>query len=333
MRKILILVLALVALWIGYWMVAARAVENGLTDWFEARRAEGWQAEYSDLNTHGFPYRFNTTIRDLSLADPRAGLAWSTPVFEIFALAFKPNHIIANWPEAQTFATPFQTVAITSEKMAGSIVFEPGTALTLDRTSFELAGVKLDSTLGWQSSLEKGRFATRQTIGRENAHDIFFEATRLRPSRGILAVLDPASLLPRKLEMLRLDMTVGFDAPWDRLAIERRRPQITSIRLKDLRGTWGHLDLRMAGQLDVGRDGTPVGAIEIRATNWRDMLGVAVDAGLVPGNISGTLEKALEMLAGMTGDPDTLDTTLTFKNGRMSFGPIPLGYAPNLTLR
>ncbi len=333
MRKVFKIFLVLIALWSGYWYLGARAVETGLVAWFDARRSEGWQSEYSALETHGFPYRFNTTIRDLELADPRSGIAWRAPTFQIFALAYKPNHIIALWPTEQLLATPLQKVTVTNEKMAGSVVFEPGTALTLKRASFELQDFALSSSAGWKTSLEKGLIATRQTAGHENAHDIFFEAGAVRPSRRILALLDPAQVLPQSLETLRLDMAVGFDAPWDRFAIERRRPQITSVKLKDMQGTWGQLDLRAAGDLAVDKSGVPSGRIAIRAANWRGMLRVAVDAGLVPEAISDTLGNALEMLAGMSGDPDTLETDLIFRNGRMSFGPIPLGRAPRLVLR
>lgn len=44
-------------------------------------------------------------------------------------------------------------------------------------------------------------------------------------------------------------------------------------------------------------------------------------------------EKMLELLAGLQGNPEDLDTTLQIKAGRMWLGPIPLGQAPRLQLR
>ena len=46
-----------------------------------------------------------------------------------------------------------------------------------------------------------------------------------------------------------------------------------------------------------------------------------------------TVERALEALAGTSGSRDTLDATLTFRNGRIFYGIIPLGPAPRLILR
>ncbi len=332
--RILTAVVIIAALgWGGYWYVGASAVENGLRDWVEQRRTEGWLAEYTTLNTRGFPHRFDTTITDLELADPRSGAAWNMPKLRVISLSYRPNHIIAIWPEKQTFASPWQKITMTSDDMRASIVFEPDTALTLERSSFVLSNVSLSSSLGWTASLESGEFYTRQTVGQENAHDIYFAAQNLRPSDGFLAALDPARALPDVITTLKIDSTLEFDAPWDRTAIERRRPQPTALKLKLLQASWGDLDLQAAGNLEVRAGGVLEGRIMIKAVNWREMLQIGVSTGLVPENLSMSLERALEVLAGMSGSPKSLDAPLIFSGGRASFGPIPLGSAPKLRLR
>ena len=130
-----------------------------------------------------------------------------------------------------------------------------------------------------------------------------------------------------------IEANVTFDAPWDRHAIEDRRPQITALDLRGLRATWGRMELEAAGDLTVDAGGTPDGRITVRAVNWRDMIGVVRASGLVPEGFIPTIEAALEALAGLSGRPDTIDAPLSFQNGFVSFGPIPLGRAPNLTIR
>jgi hypothetical protein len=203
----------------------------------------------------------------------------------------------------------------------------------LDRSTFVLSAIEMTSTEGWTARIDEGRLATRQTEGQENHHDIGFEANRVRPADPILATLDPAGLLPEEIETLRIDATMGFDAPWDRFAIERARPGITEVDLREVHASWGEMDLRVAGQLDVDRAGVPTGQITIRAENWRQMLEVARRAGLVPSALEGTVAGVLEMVAGMSGQPDTIDAPLNFRNGRVAFGPIPLGPAPRFVLR
>ncbi len=332
--RILTAVVIIAALaWGGYWYVGASAVENGLRSWIEQRRTEGWLAEYVTLNTRGFPHRFDTTITGLELADPRSGLAWNMPQLRIISLSYRPNHLIAIWPEEQSFASPWQKITMISDDMRASIVLVPDTALTLERSSFVLSNVSLRSSLGWTASLEEGEFHTRQTVGQENAHDIYFEARNLRPSDGVLAALDPARALPDVLTALKIDSTVEFDTPWDRTAIERRRPQPTALKLKLLQARWGDLELQAAGDLEVRAGGVLEGQIMIKAVNWREMLQIGVSTGLVPENLSTSVERALEVLAGMSGSPKSLDAPLNFRNGLVFFGPLPLGPAPRLQLR
>jgi hypothetical protein len=333
MRKLITLILVVSGLWAGYWFVGSTAVERELTSWLSDRQSEGWIAEFETLNTRGFPNRFDTTITDVRLADTRTGVAWQAAFFQIFALSYKPNHIIAVWPDEQSLSTPYQRIAISNDKMRGSVVFEAGTALTLDRSDLELENFGLRSNLGWSARVGKGQLSTRQTNSNDNSYRIWFEASAVYPSAAMLARLDPASVFPDVFDTLTIDTTLTFDAPWDRFAIEQNRPQITHLNLTELHAIWGNLDLRAAGKLTVDAHGIPSGEITIKAKNWRDMLKIAVDTGAVPNSLIMIVTRALEVLAKMTGDPNTLDAPLTFSNGHIALGLIPLGPAPRLLIR
>ncbi|MBV0912612.1 DUF2125 domain-containing protein [Anianabacter salinae] len=333
MRKLIWVLLALAALWGGYWFIGSTAVERGIAGWLDARAAEGWVAEYDDVTTRGFPNRFDTTVTGIRLADPATGVAWTAPFFQMLALSYKPNHIIAVWPNEQSVASPFEKVAVTSDDMRGSVIFEAGTALTLDHATFVLDNIALSSDAGWQASATSARLATRQTAALQNSHDIGFEADTVTLTEGFRASVDPAGVLPDAVQRMRIDATVGFDAPWNRFAIEDRRPQVTRIELREMQARWGEMDLRLAGELDVDAAGVPTGKITVRAENWRQMFDMARAAGLIPDMLAPTAERGLAALAGMSGQPETLDAPLTFRNGIVAFGPIPIGQAPNLTIR
>ena len=333
MRKLLVVVLVGALAWGGYWFIGQRAVESGLASWIEQRRDEGWAADYLALNTRGFPSRFDTTITDLQLADPETGLAWTAPYFQILALSYRPNQIIAVWPDEQIIATPLQRTTVTSDRMRASVNLHPGPSLALDRSVFELGNVRLVSTDGWSTGIDKGSLATRPTVGKSNSHDIAFDATGVRPSRDLLNLLNLIGTLPDVFERLHIETTVAFDAPWDRHAIEERRPKITKFSLNKLDAKWGQMDLQAAGELDVDATGIPTGRITLRAENWRDMLQIAVTSGMIPKNLEPTIARAMQLLAEMSGNPKTLDAPLSFQNGLMSFGPIPIGFAPRLVIR
>ena len=147
MRRLLVVVLVAALAWGGYWFVGARAVESGLTAWIDQRRAEGWAADYATLNTRGFPNRFDTTITDLQLADPHTGVAWTAPFFQILALSYRPNHVIAVWPDSRRSNAAAKHLA-DQRHDARLCRTAPGPSLELDRSTFELVNVKLDIPRG-----------------------------------------------------------------------------------------------------------------------------------------------------------------------------------------
>lgn len=333
MRKIaLILVIAALG-WSGYWLAGSIALTRAVTGWFEARSAEGWLANLGDVSVSGFPGRFDMRLTRPELADPDTGIAWSAPAFDFTARSASPTRITATWPGIQTLASPFERIEIVSDRMEGTVGFAPNTALALRNSDIALENVRLTSTAGWAGHLASGRLVTMRAERGANAHEILFDASDLTLPRAIRSLLDPTDALPEAVGRMRLDAYADFDAPWDRRALEDRRPQITALELDDLRATWGELELRAAGQLVVDGAGVPTGEITVKATNWREMLAIAEATGAVPTELVPTAERALEFLARLSGPENTLDAPLSFRRGNVSLGPIPLGRAPRLTIR
>jgi hypothetical protein len=333
MRRTLVILAVVAALFTAYWFAVARGVDGGLRAWFAARQADGWVAEYATLGTTGFPRRFETAVTDLTLADPATGLAWTAPRFAFEAGAFKPHRITARWPEEQTVASPWERITIASDRFDASIEFVPGTRLELRAVEANLAGVALASTLGWETQFAVGAVSAALMDGQPNAYAVRIEAANVVLPADLRRTLDPARLLPDVVEGLVATAEVTFDAPWDRFAVEEARPQVTTLSIGDLRAQWGGIELRAAGDLSVDQQGVPDGRIVLKVTNWRDLLRVAENAGLLPEPLMPTIERAFEILAGLSGPADTLDAPLTFANGIVSFGPVPLGPAPRIAIR
>ena len=331
MRILLGVILGAAILWSGYWYIGAMRTENGLRDWLDQRDHAGWVANYGEVDTRGFPNRFDSTITDIELADPATGIAWSAPFFQIFQLSYQPSHVIAIWAAEQSLATPLQKITTTTDSAQGSLVFVPRSNLFLDRASLVFEQINLTSTADWSASLDSALLATRGSG--PNTHDIVVELKSLSPKGGTLAKLAETGLVPGVIDSLKIDATLSFDAPWDRTAIETRRPQPTAIKLKLLQANWGQLDLWAAGDLSVDDQGRASGEITLKAKNWREMLDLAHQAGWVPDPLLPSIESGLKLVAGMSGSPKTLDAPLTFKDGVVSFGPFPIGTAPRLTLR
>ncbi len=334
MRNLLILILVVSGAWAGYWVIGSAGVTTAFERWFEARRAEGWVAEYSTLDTRGFPNRFDTTIEDVTLADPGTGLVWDAPMFQILALSYQPNHIIAVWPDTQRLATPQQKFDITSEDIRASLVTRAASRLPLDRLTLTAEVLAVQETDNNQPTrIDELTLAAERLAGAEASYRFGLEAVGLSPALDWRAQLDPGGTLPDRFDTFRADLNVTFDKPWDLDAIEDARPQPRKIDLRLAEASWGRLDLQAAGTLTVDEAGRPTGEIVVKARNWREILGLAVTSGALPQGFADTLEDGLGLIAGMAGNPRTLDIPLTFRNDRIRLGPVPIGPAPRLLLR
>ncbi len=322
----------LAAIWCGYWVFAARTAESAGEAWFEERRAEGWAAEYGMFDVSGFPVQFNTVLTDVTLADPDTGVVWAAPRFDATAAAYNPGKITVDFPETQTLSSPFATMTITQETMRAMAQFT-GTTLALDNGTAELAEVTLRSTSGWDVTLESGALGVSSTQDVANSYELSFEAANLRPSDALRLGVDPQSRLPDVFDTFKLDATIGFDAPWDRFAIERARPQPRRIELRNFNARWGQLELRAVGELAVDSRGVPDGRITIKATNWREIIALGEALGSIPPSMVKTLEQALGLLARLSGPANTIDVPVIFSGGLMRAGPFPIGSAPTLSLR
>ncbi len=335
MRMLLTVILIATAGWSGYWALASSGAKTAFETWFDQRRSEGWVADYGDLTVSGFPNRVDTSFSNISLADPATGIAWTAPFFQILALSYRPNHVIAVWPSDQTLATPYETLEIESSDMRASLVLEANTDLTLNRTTLtaEELGISVANEDEETEIAALTLAAERVAIDASPTYRLGLQADGVAPSMPWRASLDPAGSLPETLDALRADLTVTFDEPWDRHAIEDQRPQPRAIKVKLAEAKWGQLELQMAGALEVNEQGTPEGSLTVKARNWREILQVAANSGTLPKGLADTLEDGLALFASLAGNPKTLDIPLDFQNGRVFLGPVPIGPAPVLKLR
>ena len=333
MKRLLGWVTGFAALAVAGWFGWAALTERTVQSWLDAREAEGWVVSRRDVTVAGFPSAFETRIAELSLADPATGLAWAAPLFIIRHATWDPSRIEAIWPATHTVASPFETLTITAQRLQSVLDLRPSARLALDAMRTEMLGLRIDSSLGWNSQLAQGLLEMTRQEGSEAHYAIAFEASDLIPATQIARLLDPAGLLPEAIPIVRSEAMVRFDRPWDISAIETTRPQPTRIDLTEARAEWGALMLRLSGAVDIDDQGRPTGEVAIRAQNWPEMLAMAERSGLLPASMRQAAESALGFLAGLSGRREDLDVTLRLDQGFVFLGPLPIGEGPRLRLR
>lgn len=333
MKHLLATIVIAAAAWSGFWWLNASSVARDQEAWFEARRAQGWQAEFADMALRGFPNRIDTTFSDIALADPGSGWAWQAPFFQVFSLVYARAHKIAVWPNQQQIATPRRKIAVASEEMRASVVFAPGDTGALERANFTASNLQLVASTGWRASAGGLRLAAHREEEGALAYRLALSGENVVPPALFRVETRPGDMLPPALGKLEVDAVATFDAPWDQDALNRSRPQPTRIALRLAEAHWGRLELLAAGTVDLDSAGLASGRITVKARNWREILTLARDSGQLPDRLLDTTERGLELLSRLSGNKKTLDIPLTLEGGQISLGIVPLGNLPPLRLR
>ncbi len=327
MRKIVLVVLAAALVWSAYWFVGAAALDRALNAGLDELRAAGWNIEAASRETRGFPNRFDTTFDALEVASP-GGTRVSLPLFQILALSYKPNQVIAVFPHEMIVENASGDARVTSETARGSMTFRTAASLPLDHSSFVIDALAVESA-GRSFAIDQLRFATRIPPGAPDAshQNIGIAVTNLSLADTLTERLGASGLGP--VDALRLDATLHFERPIDRHAPEDP-PALRQIEVHDLSLDWGTIALDGAGLLDVGPDGILSGALDLSLESWQRAIEMAVEAGLVPEEQSRMITQGLSFLG--SGGESALDLPLRFADGQIHLGPIPLGPAPRLDM-
>ncbi|MGV6838778.1 MAG: DUF2125 domain-containing protein [Planktomarina sp.] len=332
-RAVLTAIVLAVFGWMGYWWYASDRLDEELNGWFEERRAEGWAADASMIQTQGFPFRFNTDMRDVRLADPDTGLGWAADRFLLMAMAYRPNKIIALWPQTQEVFTLFGRGTITSDEMRASLWVNPGAGLELNEAIFDFKAAAYSFDAAPALTAGSGIAALRKTASKINTYDIYVAANDVVPGDALKQIIDPNGRLPQAFETATIDIQARFDRPWDRFAIESARPQPKAINIRRVEARWGVLGLHLAGTLDVQAGGILDGDVAIKVTEWEMLLQIGVENGLLPQGLADTLHRVMSGLAQASGPSNTIDVPLSIDNGTVKLGFLPLGDAPRVVLR
>jgi hypothetical protein len=324
MRIVIWLVAAFLVIYCGYWFVGSRVVLQGAETTLAQMRTEGL-GDAAAVSLRGFPSRFDITVDRPQLTSADGFTHWSAPFLQIFALSYKPNHVIVVWPNTQTIEVGRATLDLTTVDMRASAVVGASAAVPLDHTAMVAKDGVLTASGGWGLDFAEARVATRLAgAAGPTAHDIGIEITGITP-KGLIAPVGGG--LPAVAEHLRLDATVRFDHPIDRhAAATGLRPE--EITIRDLSLSWGDLQLAVTGGLTVAPDGTPEGRLALQATEWRAQLRLMGTMGLLRAETLPTVERVLEQVALLSGGKNRLELPLEFRGGRMYLGPVPIGPAP-----
>lgn len=317
MRGLIWVTVILAGLWGGWWVVGSRGAKAA---------AEGWLAErgrYDSLSVAGFPSRIDLTVTGLELDDPASGIGWRTPFAQVFAMTWKPWHLIAALPGGQEFSLPGGKVTFDGTGMMGSVLMVPGGDLALSEAVVQGADLRLTPGFGVLTGAEKAVGSIRRDETRTHGYRLGLNVASLAVAPEWAA----RAGLPAVVDEVFFDADLTLSAPIDR-HLERSRPAPQAVKLTAARVNWGELRVFAKGALAADAAGFAEGKIDIRVENWRLLPPALVAAGVIGAGFEPALTRGLEVMAESGQEQDVLTLPLVAKGGGMSLGPLPLGAAP-----
>ncbi len=324
MKWLFRLTVLVVAGWSGYWFIGARAQENLFANLLADGREDGCTAESGDLGVGGFPYRFDTSLTDLSFRDPSGKWGWQADEFLITALTYQPNHVIAAWPGTQILDTPEGRVTVDSDVLRASIVVAPAINMPLERLQLEGAGLLLNGT-GWMANISTLNAALFQNETTPTRYRLGIDLEDITPPAFITSRLGGGAYLPDLVDKLRLSGQIYFDREIDRPAFASATPP------RPLRATiepsfilWGPSELRLTGELRAAENGYVEGNLNFEVFNWQPFFETFRQASNLTTTEKLTLKRALDGAS----DGRNLAFTLNFINGETRIGPFTISPAP-----
>ena len=303
MRAILGGIIAVAVLWGGYWFWGAAQVRT------QTQALMSEQGVTGEVSVIGFPNRF-----DLTLTEPmvqRDGIGYSAPFFQVFAMTWKPWHLIAAFAPTQEIILPDQTLTLTSPHLLASLLLDPVGGFALREVRLDGTKVALVSTDAWHID------AAHVTA----AIDAHMDPLSPRIGGRLTDFTTPVSVegMNDLITLASLDANVTLDLPLDNVSLPR---SVLAIDIHDARLHWGDFSLTAKGHLAPDAQGMVSGEISVTLQGADDMPKFLFAFGVITPDQAANLRKGF---AAMGGDGQF---TLTLSDGAIRIGPIPVAAAP-----
>lgn len=332
MRKLVWLLIVLVALCGAWWAAATTQMQNTLTGLLDTRRAAGWEVTLKNIGKAGFPLTLENQLSGLSVAEPARGLAFDAPQLDLSAPIWWPGDLSARAPVASA-ALPAGALPLTlnMRDLRADVALRPGSTLQLEAIEVRSAHLEVDGPDGLLFEAEAPRMRITQSSNAARDYDIAVLPGRITPGQLLRKVLGEGAGQPGGQPILSARMGVTFARALDRhTAMAGSLPQIDALTVENVDAAWGDVALAAEGALTFDPEGTPDGVLSLRVTNWPKLLDAGERAGFLPPSMRGQVNTMLRLLEARGGTPGGLDLDLHLADGQMSLAGIPLGPAPRL---
>lgn len=308
----------------GTWAWAARAVEDGYETWRAERRAEGYSFQNADPKVDGFPTTVRATMRAPVIAAPQ-GWRWEGPVVTGEADVLSPFTVRVTAPGTHTLRTEDgRRLRADAETAHGRVLLKTDGGVRSGQLTLEQ--VRLEGLPAGPTQAE----ALFVALGPERRPD---EGPReldfTLETDGLDLPADLETAFGRQIDRLAARGTLIGQAPRriSRADLQAWRRRGGEIAVEHLELTWSPISLEGAGTLTLDDRLRPRGTLDVAVKG----LGAGLDKLAAAGRIDRSAVNYAKLAIAALGRRDqatgetTVDVPLSFREGRVYLGPVPLG--------
>lgn len=312
MRKLILLTCVIAGLWAGAWALGAALIRGQMA----ALLAPGSRFAAESYSLAGFPNRFDLRFQGLAEIGPEGTPLWQSQDLRLYAMGWKPWHIILQAFGPQAFTWEGQSLTLTGTRLEASLRARPKGGLPLAEGRAHGEGVALEGPLGPLAEMAGFDLALEAQPALSGGAETLRLGLRARDLT--LAERPPLQLRTEGLLHLSGPLTLTGGAPplWQGLDLTALEAEFAGMRLSG------------AGALAPGRGGQIEGRVDFELAPWAPLLPLLVAEGLIAPASTPKIEAALRELEKSGGVPGQIALPLRFENGAAWLGPFPLGPAP-----
>ena len=296
-----------------YWYAIAGTIRDGISQWAEARRAQGLEVAYEDLEIGGFPRRFTVTMTNPTLAG--AGWRWNALSLTAEARPFALERIAVTLPETQRLDYGGQIIEATLENGVAHVTIADGNPESL---AIEADGIALVTPRGLYS-LARLEGLIRRRPEALLALDL--------DGRGLTLAAGANPILGREIAILGLTATIDeatlpedLSAP----ALAAWSAAGGTVEIERLGFEWGAVEMAAEGTMSLDAELRPEAAFSAEIAGYGGLLDALAESGKMKPRDASFAKTFLNLMARKKSGRRVIETSLTAQNGKLYVGPLPL---------
>ena len=329
MRRLFSVLIVCGVVYGAFWSIVVNAIDRGVADAVAQARSDGWDVQYSSLGTLRDWRQFRFDGVDLAVTSADGQIAWAAPSIAVSASSVRPNQIQIDFGQKQTLSIGGQRIMIAGQKIIANAGVGTNLATSFDHLEILLSDLAAQSDRGSLFDVAALTATMTQADAADFIYDIGLTATGLVLPAALLEDVDPTGQLGATIGQVTLDGSVTLDTELDRFSFNQKQPSpaIMQLAVQSLKVAWNDLTISAEGAADVDPDGILNGRITFQTAQWRELIDFLAVAGVLDAKVVPTAQNVASMLAQGDGH---LALPITFRDGFMSMGPLPLGPTPRL---